>query len=689
MTAPYHDLEGQRHRRDLWFQTVRDHVDEMLNPDGTAVIPPFNAPHREALWVAAALYTGEQKHIDIINRAIARWHDVLRLPDAPGSRETHGSDFGIFQSNTMVHLFHRFSDKMTPEVEKVMRVHLGNAIRTFDGSGQPDTKFHGANDNMPMMATQGLIFAGEILGNRDAVLHGLHYLHQFRLLLSRSAWASEFNSSTYTAVTLSHVAQLASFARDPEVRELALQIEHRLWAETLLHYHPPTFRQAGPHSRANSVNYAGHSHCLQILLWTAFGPEQSGRDYIRSFFRPDGREVVHFEGCPQQSIAEFVHFLDSDFHIPPELARLIQARNYPARLRGRSESMGSFGLPANVYRTETYMEEDFSLGTCNLPMFGGEQTASLFATYKLKPETRDFRDAATVFFKYNLSTLAHGLMEPSCDGKSQGEKFVANKGWAFTLQKENVGLLLISPNLGSAPLETDTLRLEIVFPAHYGRITRTLIGGDEARDGARGESAEVVPVSIEAGEVYIHLLPLLPTSLPRNAALRFTEQNGRYEVLELINYEGPKRAFSRAQLELALNGVVFTIDSKKKYRSLEEFHRIKSKAIVTDYYFQSLRFFEFRREDAWFQATYSPASGGVQTEAVDGRTVPRPVFESNQLDVARLPFVSGPVQPNFPLFPWKDSLEVRWYPDNSWIIGSRGLPDEPPYGRRVERLKVK
>ncbi|HET6494983.1 MAG TPA: hypothetical protein VFH61_06425, partial [Thermoleophilia bacterium] len=78
---------------------------------------------------------------------------------------------------------------------------------------------------------------------------------------------------------------------------------------------------------------------------------------------------------------------------------------------------------------------------------------------------------------------------------------------------------------------------------------------------------------------------------------------------------------------------------------------------------------------------------GVQTESIDGRQVPRPVFESNQIDVAALPFMAGDVARNIPFFPWADSLEAWPYADMPWILGSRGLPSEAPYSRRVEALK--
>jgi hypothetical protein len=688
MTISYLDPKGFRARRDEWFQEARNHIDEVVNCDGTGKIPAFSPPRREIPWVGAALYTGSPEHVALINRAIGQWHEAPRLTHTPGARETHGSDFGIFQSNTFTHLYHRFHDLLTPEAEAVMRVHVEHAVKTFRGSGQCDTKFHGSNDNMPMMATQGLIFAGEILGHERALKQGLWNLHQFRLLLSRGAWASEYNSSTYTAVTLSHAAQIASYARDPEIRQLALEIEHRLWAETVLHYHRPTFRQAGPQSRAYSVDLAGHTHSLQILLWAVFGPQETGRDPVRTFFQPDGKEIIHFGGCPMQSVAEFVHFLDTEVHVPVGIAELFSKQSYPARLRGRTEIRNSHdGLPS-ILHTTTYQEKSFSLGSVNLPFCGGEQTASLFATYQLKPEPEDFRDAATVFFKFLADRTGYGIKEKSKDGRYEGEQFISNRGWSYAAQKDNVGVLLVSPNLTASPLETDALRLEVLFPAHYGKIKRSIIGNSAVRDGFGGEDVRVVPVSVEAGEVYINILPLIPTALPRQAAVRLVRKNDLYETLELINYEGPRRTFTRDELEMCLNGVVFTIDAAKNHASLEEFHRRNSDALITDYCYARARFFEFRRHDAWFQVVQSPQNGGVMTEAIDGRAIPRPVYESNQIDVATLPFMTGPVSRAFPMFPWQDSMEVCWYPESPWMIGSRGVSEEAPYANPVIKLKL-
>ena len=679
---------SQNERRDQWFAANRAQLDKLINPDGTGKMPQFNAPWREPVWILPAVYTGGSEVIDLANRIVEQY------PKAPsvdykeyGSRS--GMEWNIFISNVFTHCLHRFEKLLTPAARKVMEWHARETCKLVRGSGQPDYKFHGANDNMPMMGTFGMIFAGETLGIPEAIDHGLWNLQELRRLLSRSAWISEFNSSTYSGITLSGAAKLATYSRTPEVRELALEIERRLWAEVLLHYHPATFMQAGPHSRAYSIDQAGHTHTLQAVLWMAFG-EESGRDPLRSYFEPDGREVIHFAGNPWQNIAEMCDALDTELHVPEDLARLVKGRSYPAIHRGRSECISRFDGMAAVYHTETYMEEAFSLGTVSGPLCGGEQTTTCYVTYQRQPKVRDFRDAATVFFKYLTSDSPVSVLEKSKDGAYEGEKFVSNQAWWYSLQKRNTALVLTTPSLkglGKKPLETSSLRLAVVFPAHYGKILRSIIGDGSVQMGAVGESAEVVPVSVETGEVFIHIQPLLPTNLPRCAALRFSTC-GHYEVLDLINYEGPQRTFTRKEAALVLNGMVLTVEAKSKFDSLESFHRQMSKVAIRDYFAMEHRSILFQREDVEFEVSYTPEPFGVQTEAIDGRTVSRPVFESDQIDVRSLPFVTGPVPQSRPFFPW-ETMEICWYPEYSSIIGSRGLPCEKPYSARQEDIKVK
>lgn len=699
------DPVPQATRRDRFFEETRNRIGEAFDEDGRGLRHQFASPHREPCWILPALYTGDESFVRLANRVVERFGG---LEGERGENEhvpAGGLEWNIFISNVMSHCLHRFDDRLTPGAREVMEIHGHKTVQLLRGSGQPDYKFHGANDNMPMMSTYGMIFAGEALDLPHAIDHGLWKLEEVRRLLSRAAWMSEFNSSTYSAITLGGAAKLASYARTPEVRELALEIEQRLWAEVLLHYHPGTFMQAGPHCRAYPIDCAGHTHTLQVLLWMAFG-EAVGRDPIRSYFELDGKEVLHFTGDPWKSVAEFCDVIDTELHVPASLEPLVTDRSYPSHHRGRSEAMSRYDGGAAVFHTETWMEEAFSLGTVNGPLMGGEQTSTCYLTYRRKPEVSDFRDAATLYFK----VLAGVDERPAGSGLSADERYVgdlmtSNDGWWYSLQKENTALLLTAPNLGNLPKSVSFMRLSLVFPAQYGRILKTVIGDGPVEEGATGESEEVVPVSIETGEVYIHVQPLLPTELPRSAALRFgairsadglpaeavngavctgaaAEPGPEYETLDLINYEGPEREMSREEAAQVLNGMLLTVEAKKDNGTLAAFHARCSEVRVRDYFALNHRYLLVQREDVEYEVAMTTNPFSVQTESIDGRTAPRPVMESNQLDVKSLPFLDGPVPRSRPFFPW-DTMFIPWYPEFPWLIGSRGIPGETNYSNRT------
>ena len=117
-----------------------------------------------------------------------------------------------------------------------------------------------------------------------------------------------------------------------------------------------------------------------------------------------------------------------------------------------------------------------------------------------------------------------------------------------------------------------------------------------------------------------------------------------------------------------------------------EFHRAHAPTAIRDYYAMKHRYLLYQRKDVEMEVWYTPDPFGVQTATINGRAIERPVFESSQLDVSRLPFMSGDVPRSRPFFPWK-TMEVCWYPDFDWLIGSRGLPGETPYENPLARSR--
>jgi len=665
-------------RREWFFAEVCKRMHEVVDENGVGKVPQFNAPWREPIWILPALYRGGRNDIDLANRMAAYYHEEKNTQYETGYADTSldATDFNIFRSNMFTHVLHNYHDKLTPEAGAVMIHHAKQVVKFFKGSGQPDYKFHGANDNFPMMATCGLIFAGELLDEPDAVAQGKWNLQQVQKLLSRSGWMSEYNSSTYSPITLSNIARITEHAKDKETRAIALQIEERIWTELALFVHPTTFRQAGPQCRSYTIDLAGHNHTLQALWWLMLGEEACGRDVPTLYFEPDPKDVYHFAGHAFCSIAEYCDMMDADFHMPENARKLATEKTYPVRHAGRTECMGTFDGFSSEIHTTTYMEKQFSVGSVNLPMCGGEQAASPYVTYAITPEPKNYREAASVYAKYLVGDAEFGKMMTSTDGAHESEGFVNHRGWTTNLQKDYTVLSVSTPNLTLAPLTTRTLKLCLVFGAHYHRIDAVKIGDKPVAAGAVGESEAVVPVSVQVGQVYIHVQPLLPTSMQRSCALRFCS-NDRYQWLELVNYEGEEKEFTREELSRVLNGYVLTVRAKSDFASFEEFHQQYSKVLVQDYLSQNRRTIYVVRDDVNFDLVMSTNHFGIQTRAINGRTVPTPILESNQIDVMALPFMTGDVPVVKPVFRW-DAMAVPPF-DNHWVIGSRGTEEDGNY----------
>ena len=688
-------------RRDAFFARVREAMFNWVNPDGTprGINRVFSAssdggiyPNREPFRSLPCLYTGEQRHIDLANAMVARYckpPQPFRLPTyQPG--EDMGLHFNIFQSNNAATVLHKYRHLLTPAATAVLEYQTRLVFEHRPGSAQIDYSFHGCNDNMPAMSTAGLILGGEALNDERAIAHGLWKLKRFRRTLSRTAWASEYNSGTYSVLTLTAMAKIASEAKNEEARDIAIDIEERIWAEILLHWHPGSACQAGPSARSYSADNCNHMHNLWALLWIAFGPEVVKRDLIKTHFEHDGIEVVHFDGYQPSNIVEYVELFDTDLHVPAWLADLATQRKYPARLHGTVEQMSSAAAAGGSARchTTTYMEESFSLGTVDAGFCGGEQTNSLYVTFKRKPQIASFRDAGVLFVRYIANGEKHGGVSgtPRFQGDKPpfGETYVASKGNLLTLQRDNTAMLLAQahcrPDQALFKLGQEegisSLKLTLLIPAHYARTRAILVGKQKLTEFTwRGD--QVQPISLDVGEVYIHIDPLVPNAFPRDCAMELVRENA-YEAIHLINYRGPARAFSAAELARMLNGCVVTVRLASAYPSFEAFHEAMGKVRIHDYW-ASLRYVVFQREDIELEMVTSIEPMTVQSAAIDGRSPDMPMMASSEIAVNRLPFVTGAVPRDEPFFPWQ-SLNIFYY-NNTWGIGSRGLPGEIPYSK--------
>ncbi len=81
---------------------------------------------------------------------------------------------------------------------------------------------------------------------------------------------SEYNSPTYTALTLWFLALIAEHSTTEAARRLALFLEERLWVDVAMHFHAPSQQFAGPHSRSYQDDSVGGFSALHCTMLAAF-----------------------------------------------------------------------------------------------------------------------------------------------------------------------------------------------------------------------------------------------------------------------------------------------------------------------------------------------------------------------------------------------------------------------------------
>lgn len=90
-------------------------------------------------------------------------------------------------------------------------------------------------------------------------------------LLNRRGLLSEHTSPTYSAITLTCLADIVELSENAEARELALHAEERVWEDVLAHFHVPTGTMAGPFSRAYTADLLAHPHNIHVVLRMILG----------------------------------------------------------------------------------------------------------------------------------------------------------------------------------------------------------------------------------------------------------------------------------------------------------------------------------------------------------------------------------------------------------------------------------
>ena len=669
-------FEQNRLRQQTYFSRAARAATAWYDSDGNWIADSTPAATRERFWLCFALYSA---HENGLADAIIRCAQT-RISHIGVASATHS--FDIFHSNIATALLLAHREQMAPDVRAKLESLTRESFGFKPGNRQPDYQFHGYNDNMPAKATMGLILGGELFDENGAVEHGLWNLRQFRAQLGRRGINSEYNSPTYSPLTIHAMGEIAAHARNAEARAIAADIETRLWLDLAARFHPELGVIAGPYARAYTADTLAHLTSAAALLWFVLGEKVRPSPLL--LFEQNHELVLHHQGDVPFNIAQFCWFAGGAYHVPDAARELFARKKYPFRAATTTEQ-GDFGsdFPARSGRISTFLREDFALGTSDTPFMSGEQTMSYFVTYKQRATVESFRDVGTIFTKTVVNDEAPGFAPPM-EFSNQGEQdnLDNHSNWRV-LQSDATALVLTNPHLSlgglsdtDAPFQKAALPLSrlsemVIFPSHFHGADEIIVGG-VARSDWSGEAAPGQWIACRRGCLLVGIRPLAYSREFGRAPVTLEKIND-YQVIRATFYRGEPRVFARHELRGFYGGFVAQHASVDDFDSLQEFADELARASFGDYFWM-MRRVRFGRPAGKLPAldmeiAWSPGSHVPRFASINGQLVSGAPSEIDGIDARELPFLSESLPAVPPFFPWP-KLESD---GNSWpgAIGDR------------------
>ncbi len=447
-------------------------------------------------------------------------------------------------------------------------------------------EWHDGNVNHPLAAWATLILAGERTGDGMAVACGAGKLRLFAQTVGnrqhaehRQAVFSEYNSPTYTALDLWFLALIAEFARDIEVRQLALFLEQRLWIETALYFHAPSQQFAGPHSRAYLDDSLGGWSGLHCTLAVACD---------RSLFLEPQRvfHANHPSAALQNALVAII-----PFHFPDEARRLAFAKPLPCQLRlmtyGESyhENNAIHGFEDGLYsggwsRLTTYQMQEFSLGTAERPYVNAGHADAFMVRLRRRSKIYSCADFRSIFCRgvFNDAVVGQPNRVHVTGGKTD-ESYLYEEGRTNTLQHRNRALVLYAPK-GVGHCGMNGFRVDIMF-SWDAPFDEFFIDGHSVDPANATTLSAMSRLLFRDGDVLGLLIPLPPQPSSGATPVNLRVTGGCF-IVSIHNYDGLTRDFERDELRGWTNGFYCELWTTREFADLDALWTHATRITISD-----------------------------------------------------------------------------------------------------------
>jgi len=569
-----------------------------FSPDGEWISSDQAPGIREREWHCLNFYDGGPADIALANRILE-------------TSEDDGNDFTAFFAPLILRLHGR---KLSEGSRRLLE-------SSFDAI-LPHSFEHlfRYTENCGLLNAFGLLEAAALHDRADYHDRAVKYLRMADHFLHENGVAREYFSINYLPVTLFAAGTLRWLARDKEVRTLARRIEHHLWMELALCWHPELHHPATSSGRSYTVNSMGGYSGIHCMAWLGFGGQVCPSPERLGLFESA-------EACAsQETVMPFLQahcgiYASVLYNPPAKALRLALEKSFPfdfqatttiASYRGYERSTGideadakrmggwfargganatggvsgTAFLPTTVFfprgRTHLFghMDRDFGLGTATQQMTG--QSDTCFAVWRRKSLSDDLSGFRTLFLRYTLNDE----MEQCFDQPEYGGN-LAEQGRGGAIQS---GPLAIAWYAAGEETTTGISRLRTcaIVSEWFGPVEEVWLGNQKCPD-RTGTSDKPDWVFLRDGTSFVGLRPLVSVS-HGGGPLVAIRPIGRFLCLSFANYDGAAQDFQPALLRQTGGGAVVCLGSEEQFRGgFAEFRESCLAASVEDETYESQR----------------------------------------------------------------------------------------------------
>ncbi len=540
--------------RQWLLDSARKEAERHFNPDTLLCLIP-----RETVWYAITLLASDQERDRHLGNRIL---EQLTITD------------GTHTPCTLLALENRLGDRLTGAAHTQIRKTL---YETLDLAAL--TRYSDGNVNHPIAAYVHLILSGERLEEPVYARLGRNLLRQFQDTIAQrhhgdrsQSVMAEYNSPTYTALTLWFLSMAAEWSRDPHTSTLARRLEQSVWMEVALHWHPPTHQFIGPFSRA----YAEDSHGSYSALHCTLG-YASRQDIALD------PELPRFYEHPSALIQNAIIAL-CPFHLSTALKTLAFGKPLPFTFEmntyGESfheltmddagrQCRDTEGYVGGWSRLITHMDRETGIGTASRPYVDGVQTDGFSVRYRLTDQVDSPTAVRSLYtrFRFNGDTIPKS-QHWHISGNPIHKDLYPEEGRLFTFQHENLVLGAYIPKRAGSLRQVSQLRCDFIFSNDTPiQQLETDIGP------VTPEKTLEKPLRWILIKEHKTLLVLLPLPASDHPVLHFSLEPRRFRMSQIL-YKGPKRRFSREELARQHAGFVCIITER---HSQQDEDRVREK----------------------------------------------------------------------------------------------------------------